>query len=144
MIELCVDTLSLPLSIIFRNIITTGIFPKMWKSANVTPVHKKESKQTVKNDRPISLLPIFPKVFERIIFIKMYNHLISNNLITKNQSGFRPNDSVTTQLIYLVHTIHSSLDINLDVRYIFLDMSKAFDKVWHQGLLYKLKKSDRR
>ena len=144
MIELCVDTLSLPLSIIFRNIITTGIFPKMWKSANVTPVHKKESKQTVKNDRPISLLPIFPKVFERIIFIKMYNHLISNNLITKNQSGFRPNDSVTKQLIYLVDTIHSSLDINLDVRYIFLDMSKAFDKVWHQGLLYKLKKSDRR
>ena len=116
----------------------------MWKSANVTPVHKKESKQTVKNDRPISLLPIFPKVFERIIFIKMYNHLISNNLITKNQSGFRPNDSVTKQLIYLVDTIHSSLDINLDVRYIFLDMSKAFDKVWHQGLLYKLKKSDRR
>ena len=66
----------------------------------------------------------------------MYNHFISNNLITKNQSGFRSNDSgfrrndsVTNQLIYLVDSIHSFLDINLDVRSVFLDMSKAFDKV---------------
>ena len=71
----------------------------------------------------------------------MYNHFISNNLITKNQSGFRPNDSVTNQLICLVHTIHSSLDVNLDVRSVFLDMSKAFDKVWHEGLLFKLKQN---
>ena len=141
MIELCGDTLSPPLSIIFSNIFETGIFPSLWKSANVTPVHKKDSKQIVKNYRPISLLPIFAKVFERILFVQIYNHLTSNNLITKNQSGFRPNDSVTNQLLYLVHTIHSSLDVNLDVRYVFLDMSKAFDKVWHEGLLYKLKQN---
>ena len=71
----------------------------------------------------------------------MYNHFITNNLITKNQSGFRPNDSVTNQLICLVDSIHSSLDINLDVRSVFLDMSKAFDKVWHVGLLFKLKQN---
>ena len=71
----------------------------------------------------------------------MYNHFTSNNLITKNQSGFRPNDSVTNQLICLVDTIHSSLDINLDVRSVFLDMSKAFDKEWHEGLLFKLKQN---
>ena len=141
MIELCGDTLAFPLSIIFSNIFETGIFPTLWKSANVTPVHKKDSKQIAKNYRPISLLPLFAKVFERILFVQMYNHLISNNLITKNQSGFRPNDSVTNQLLYLVHTIHSSLDINLDVRYVFLDMSKAFDKVWHKGLVYKLKQN---
>ena len=71
----------------------------------------------------------------------MYNHFISNNLITKNQSGFRPNDSVTNQIICLVDSIHSSSDINLDVRPVFLDMSKAFDKVWHEGLLFKLKQN---
>ena len=60
------------------------------------------------------------------------------NLIPKNKSGFRPNDSVTNQLIYLVDSIHSSLDVNLDVRVVFLDMSKAFDKVWHEGLLMEL------
>ena len=69
----------------------------------------------------------------------MYNHFITNNLITKNQSGFRANDSVTNQLIFLVDSIHSSLDLNLDVRSVFLDMSKAFDRVWHEGLLFKLK-----
>ena len=64
----------------------------------------------------------------------MYNHLI-----TKNQSGFRPGDSVTNQLIFLVDNIHSSLGINLEVRPVFLDMSKAFDKVWHEGLLFKFR-----
>ena len=141
MIELCEDSIALPLSIIFNNIINTGIFPVIWKSANVTPVHKKESKQIVKNYRPISLLPLFAKIFERILFSNMYNHLILNNLITKNQSGFRPGDSVTNQLIFLVDKIHSSLDINLEVRSVFLDMSKAFDKVWHEVLLFKLRQN---
>ena len=71
----------------------------------------------------------------------MYNHFTSNNLIIKNQSGIIPNDSVTNQLICLVDSIHSSLDINLDVRSVFLDMSKAFDKVWHERLLFKLKQN---
>ena len=141
MIMLCGDNIVIPLSIIFDNILITGIFPKLWKYANVTPTHKKDSKQIIKNYRPISLLPIFAKIFERILFSKMYNYRISNDLITKNQSGFRPGDSVTNQLIYLVDEIHSSLDMNIDVRSIFLDMSKAFDKVWHEGLLFKLKRN---
>jgi len=141
MIELCGEGIAIPLSIIYTNIISKGIFPTLWKSANVTPTHKKESKQSAKNYRPISLLPLFSKIFERIVFSKMYNFFTSHNLISENQSGFRPNDSVTNQLIFLVNSIHSSLDINLDVRFVFLDMSKAFDKVWHEGLLFKLKQN---
>ena len=80
-------------------------------------------------------------MFENILFLKMYNHFTSNNLITTNQSGLQPIDSVSNQLICLVDSIHSSLDINLDVRSVFLDMSKAFDKVWHEGLLSKLKQN---
>ena len=129
MIELCGDSLTLPLTIIFKNILNTGIFPTAWKSANVTPIHKKNSKQVISNYRPISLLPIFAKIFERILFTHIFNHLTTNNLVTKNQSEFRPNDSVSNQLLYLVHQIHSSLDMNLDVRHVFLDISKTFDKV---------------
>jgi len=94
--------------------------------ANVTPIHKKDNKQALKNYRPIFLLPIFAKVFERLIFHKLYNHLVSNNRITKNQSGFRPNHSVTNQFTSLVEGIHSSLDCKLEVRLVYLDMPKAF------------------
>ena len=77
---------------------------------------------------------------ELVYFIRnLYNHLVSNNLITNNQSGFRPGDSVTNQLIYLVHEIFKSFDCNenLEVRSVYLDMPK----VWHEGLIFKLKQN---
>ena len=143
MIQLCGQHLCIPLKVIFENILKTGIFPDQWKEANVTPVHKKNDKQLISNYRPISLLPILAKVFERIIFKNLYNYLISNNLITKNQSGFRPADSVTNQLLALVNDIHLAFDNNrcLEVRSVYLDLSKAFDKVWHEGLIFKLKQN---
>ena len=124
MIKLCGHHISIPLKMIFDNIIRTGIFPDQWKEANVTPVHKKKDKQLVANYRPISLLPILAKVFERIVFKNLYNHLLSNNLITKNQSGFRPGDSGTNQLLSLVDDIHKAFDDKncLEVRSIYLDV----------------------
>ena len=79
-------------------------------------------------------------IFEKIIVNNRYNYLNTNNLITNNQSGFRPGDSTTNQLLYLVNEIHKAFDDpkSLEVRAVFLDISKAFDKVWHDGLLFKL------
>ena len=119
MLQLCGDSIVLPLSIIFQN---TGIFPDDWKYANVTPIHKKSDKQVVKNYRPISLLPVCAKMFENFLLKNIYNHLISKNLLTKNRSGFRPGDSTTNQLLFLVHSIHTSFDHHhsREVRSVFL------------------------
>ena len=67
--------------------------------------------------------------------------MINNNLITENQSGFRTGDSCTNQLLSLEHEIHESFHCGLEVRSIYLDMSKAFDKVWHEGLIFKLEQN---
>ena len=143
MLSLCDESIILPLNLIFTNILCNGVYPDIWKQANVTPIHKKASKQLVSNYRPISLLPICGKIFEKIVFKHLYNYLVSNNLITKNQSGFRPGDSTINQLIDLINDIHQSFDHrkSLEVRAVFLDISKAFDKVWHDGLLFKLERN---
>ena len=142
MIILCGDHIITPLRIIFENIISTRIFPDGWKIANVVPVHKKESKLLVKNYRPISLLPICAKIFKKVLFKHLYNYLQTNNLITKMKSDFRPGDSTTNQLIDFVNEIQRSFDNknSLEVRSMFLDF-KALDKVWHDGLIFKLKQN---
>ena len=106
MLLLCDDSAILPLKIIFRNILLTSIYPDTWKLANVNPIFKKGDKQLIKNYRPISILPICGKIFEKIIFNNLYSYFDVNNLITKNQSGFRPGDSTTNQLLYSVKEIH--------------------------------------
>ena len=110
MLLLCDYSIVLPLKLIFQNILSTCIFPDLWKCANVNPIHKKGDKQVIKNYRPISLLPICSKLFEKIVFKHLYNFLNSNALLTKNQSGFRPGDSTINQLISLVNDIHKSFD----------------------------------
>ena len=81
------------------------------------------------------------KIFERVIFKDLFNYFHKNELFTKCQSGFLPGDSCLSQLLSNVHDINSSLECDpiLDVRGIFLDISKAFDKAWHERLLLKLK-----
>ena len=143
MLLLCDDSVILPLNIIFRNILLTSTYPDQWKLANVTPIFKKGDKQLIKNYRPISLLPICSKIVEKTISKNLYSYLNANNLLTKNQSGFRPGDSTTNQLLYLVNEIHQAFENpkSLEVCAVFLDISKAFDKVWHDGLLFKLKQN---
>ena len=80
-------------------------------------------------------------MLEQIIYNKTFEPFFENKLISHNQSGFNPGNSCINQLLYLTHNIYQSLDNDLETRGVFLDMSKAFDKVWHEGLLFKLKQN---
>ena len=134
MLILCDKSICKPLSIIFKSCLTQGIFPSEWKKANVAPIHKKIGKQCVKNHRLVSLLPICIKVLERIIYTTMFTYFIENNLI-------KPGDSCVNQLLAITHEIFSSFHDNYEVRGVFLDISKASDHVWHQGIIHKLKRN---
>ena len=138
MIKLFGNSTCKALSIIFKDCLSEGKFPHEWKKANVVPVHKKENKQSLENYRPISLLPICSKIFERLISNEMFTFFTENNLISPNRSGFRPGDSCVNQLLAITHEIYKSFDVGFEVRGVFLDICKAFDKVWHEGLLLKL------
>ena len=141
MLKLCDDSLCRPLELIFKDCLTNGKFPSDWKKGSIVPVHKKNDKQCLSNYRPISLLPICNKIFERLIFDEMFQLFVENNLISQHQSGFKPDDSCINQLLSITNEIHQLFDDGFDVRSVFLGISKAFDKVRHDGLIFKLKQN---
>ena len=101
MLKICGDSVCLPLEMIFKQTLLTGVFPSVWKKGNIVPIHKNGDKQNIKNYRPVSLLPICGKTFERLIFNEMFIYFSTNKLISKNQSGFQPGDSCITNCYQL-------------------------------------------
>ena len=138
MFKICGDTICKPLELIFKQALTPCLFPSEWTKGNIVSCYKKGDKQNLKNYRPVSLLPICGKIFERLIFNEMFSFFLSNNLLAPNQSGFKPGDSCINQLLSITHEICSSFDEGFEVRSVFLDISKAFNKVWHEGIIFKL------
>jgi hypothetical protein len=137
----CASSLCTPLSALFNKSLELGIFPSNWKEAMITAIFKKQNRQLKNNYRPISLLSCISKVFERIIYKKLYEHLKTNRLLDINNSGFQANDSSVLRLLSLTDDIYQQLDNQNEIILIFMDISKAFDRVWHEGLIHKLKES---
>ena len=127
------------LQIIYNSCLDRGKFPQEWKKAKAVPVRKKNDKQLVKNYRPISLLPMCGKIFDGIFFNSLFNFLNKNDVISPAQSGFKPGESCINQLLSVTYEIYHSRDEDYEIRGVFVDISKAFDKVWHEGLVSKLK-----
>lgn len=129
------------LAIIFNAIIRLGYFPKQWKKAEIILIQKPGKPETeVTSYRPISLLPTISKVFEKLFTSKIKEFLEGNQLIPAHQFGFREKHSTIEQVHRIVNNIKSDLDSKKYCSAVFLDVTQAFDKVWHPGLLYKIRK----
>ena len=136
----CAESLTYPLKLIFRKSLDDGKFPASWKIANICPIYKKGDKQMAENYRPIALLSTLSKVLERVVYNQLYEFCRLNNILTERNSGFKKTDSAINQLIYLNHLIYQGLDDGDKIAILFLDISRAFDTVWHDGLILKLKR----
>ena len=117
----------------------TGIFPDVLKIAKVNPLHKKDSKIDHRNYRPISLLSVVSKVFEKLIYKRIYFYLDQKKLIYSKQFGFRGNHSTNHAIISLTEHIRKLLDKGEFVCGVFVDLEKAFDTVHHEILCDKIK-----
>jgi hypothetical protein len=134
----CSFELALPLTKLFAHSFRKGKVPASWKFAVVQPVPKPGDNKSPLNYRPISLLPVMGKVMERVVNQSIVSFLRHHNLLNDRQYGFLSERSTTDLLTVLFQTWTDALDSGSEVRAISLDISKAFDKVWHDGLLAKL------
>ena len=137
-IKVCADQIVEPLTTIINSSFQTGVFPSKLKIAKVIPIFKKKDRHTVGNYRPISLLSIFGKVLEKLMHHRLYSFLNKCNILYELQFGFRTNHSTSLALIDIVERIRQTLDNQLPMLGIYLDLQKAFDTVDHQILLSKL------
>jgi hypothetical protein len=134
------DLVSKPLSMIFNSSLANGMFPDIWKLARVTPIFKSGAKKDVNNYRPISVISIFSRILERIVHDQMFDFLLENNVITKNQSAFRKLYSTITSLICSTDYWYENIDCKKLNLTIFLDLRKAFDTVDHKIMVEKLRR----
>lgn len=118
--------------------ISTSMFPDKWKEAKVRPLHKAGPLNDLNNFRPISILPILSKVIEKHAHDSLLSYLESYKLIHNTQSGFRPNHSCETALLYMIDKWLQAIDKGDLVGVIFVDFRKAFDLVDHNILLKKM------
>ena len=130
--------LCIPLSYLFNASLKNGVVPDKFKLAKVVPLFKKGEHNSTSNYRPISLLNIYNKLFEKLIYKRLYSFFEKNNILYNYQFGFRKNHSTSMALLELVDECYANLDKNNIILGIYFDLQKAFDTVNHDVLLNKL------
>lgn len=132
----CAYTLATPLLFIYNKCLKTTTFPDIWKQSRICPVLKSGNSSDITNYRPISILSNFAKLFESIIYSYIFPQI--NNTISLDQHGFMPNKSTATNLASITQYIAVNLDCGKQVDVVYMDMTKAFDRIIHTTLLRKL------
>ena len=138
LLKSCADSLAYPLQYIFSLVVSRGVFPDKWKEAIVVPLFKRGSRCSASNYRPISLTSVCSKTLERILSDHVIQYLDENNILSEHQYGFRSGMSTEDQLLYTYGNVCKCVDSGGVVDMVYLDFSKAFDRVSHQLLLQKL------
>ena len=138
LLKKCATLISGHLSSFINKFLESGTFPAILKIGKITPVYKKGDAQLMTNYRPISILPIISKVFEKIIYSRLYSFLSAKNIIYDKQFGFRKSHSTSHAINYSVNKILTEIENRKHVIGIFIDFSKAFDTIDHKKLLIKL------
>ena len=139
LLKISAPFISSTLCCIINKSLSTGVFPSRLKYSIVTPIFKKGDKNNVSNFRPISLLPSFSKIFEKVIYKRIMAHLTTNNILSNCQFGFRKNSSTINATYKLTNDILMALNNKRKSGGIFFDLEKAFDCVNHDILLVKMK-----
>ena len=138
-VKKCSTILSPTLAMYYNKFMSSGTFPDIFKTGRIVPVYKnKGSRQSFDNYRPISTLPIFGKIFEKIIYTRLYNFLQANDLMYSKQFGFRKGHSTSHALNYSIDYLANAVSSGKHVLGVFIDLSKAFDTLDHNKLLAKL------
>lgn len=118
--------------------IYNGVFPEALKISIIKPMHKKDEKTKMCNYRPVALIPIFAKIFEKVIYNRLNNYFEKNNIFCQEQMGFRQNKTINMAVYNFLKNIHHNMDNRKPVAAMYMDMTRAFDYVDHKILLKKL------
>ena len=138
-LKISAEIISPSLAWIFNFCIKTGVYIDDWKKAWVVPIYKSENRKKCENYRPISILLIISKIFERSVFNQLYEFLNSNSLLFKHQFGFRPKNSTLAALIQMCDAWYENMDNGELNGAVFVDIRKAFNSINHRILLHKMK-----
>lgn len=137
-IKYVAETISPILSHIMNLCIEQGIFPAKLKTAIIKPMFKKLDKENMTYYRPIALIPIIAKIFEKVIYNCLYSYFEKNNIFAAEQKGFRKNKSINSAIYDFLYEVVTSIDKRIPTVALFMDMTKAFDYVDHSVLIMKL------
>ena len=135
----CAKQLAPGISILFQKSLDTGVLPKDWTDANITPVFKKGDRHAAENYRPVSLTSVLSKTLEHIVCSELHKHFEKHDVLTKVNHGFRSGFSCETQLTITTDELARNIERGLQTDVAILDFSKAFDTVPHRKLLHKLR-----
>ena len=138
LIKIALPKIANILSYIFNNSFSQGKFPDKLKYASITPIHKEGSKLLLSNYRPISILPLFSKILEKIMQVRLVSYLNKYNIIYEHQYGFQENKSTSLAIMDMYSNLIKAIDGKQYSCGVFLDFEKAFDAVNHDLLIEKI------